>query len=598
MCGRHRAFKQLPRIILTALVISGAMGAGCSPLPTLEAVPPDTTSEAEAPIRRRDDTLRLLYSRTPVTLNPHLATGIQDFEAGRIILEPLATANERGELVPILAADIPSVENGGVAADGKSVVWRLRPDVTWADGTPFTAEDVVFTYDFVSNPKVGAATAQFYEAVKTVKAVDEHTVKITFKDVTAAWQIPFTGQSGVILPKHQFEKVNGLNAREAAENLRPIGTGPYQVASFQPATVVFEPNPAYRDGPPYFKQVELVGGVAPYAAAREVLSTGEADFAHNLQVEVEVLKALQAEGQGVVDTVFGGLVERIMLNPTDPFAETPTGERSSRAKAHPFLADVRVRQAIAYAIDRDAIVNTLYGFTGRPTAQLLVAPRPYANPGTIPYEYNLAKANALLNEAGWVDTDGDGIRDRNGTKMAVVFQTSVNPVRQKTQTLVEESLEKLGIEVTPKRVRVDDFFSGDPHQTNSINHFYADMQAYTTGNDHPDPTIYLSWWLCDQIAAQENQWQKPNNARYCNADYDALWEAASRELNPEKRAALFQEMESLLAKDVAVIPLVHRATTNGVHKTLTGLSPTPWDASTWDIGRWRRSRPLNQGAAE
>ncbi len=598
MCGRHRAFKQLPRIILTALVISGAMGAGCSPLPTLEAVPPDTTSEAEAPIRRRDDTLRLLYSRTPVTLNPHLATGIQDFEAGRIILEPLATANERGELVPILAADIPSVENGGVAADGKSVVWRLRPDVTWADGTPFTAEDVVFTYDFVSNPKVGAATAQFYEAVKTVEAVDEHTVKITFKDVTAAWQIPFTGQSGVILPKHQFEKVNGLNAREAAENLRPIGTGPYQVASFQPATVVFEPNPAYRDGPPYFKQVELVGGVAPYAAAREVLSTGEADFAHNLQVEVEVLKALQAEGQGVVDTVFGGLVERIMLNPTDPFAETPTGERSSRAKAHPFLADVRVRQAIAYAIDRDTIVNTLYGFTGRPTAQLLVAPRPYANPGTIPYEYNLAKANALLNEAGWVDTDGDGIRDRNGTKMAVVFQTSVNPVRQKTQTLVEESLEKLGIEVTPKRVRVDDFFSGDPHQTNSINHFYADMQAYTTGNDHPDPTIYLSWWLCDQIAAQENQWQKPNNARYCNADYDALWEAASRELNPEKRAALFQEMESLLAKDVAVIPLVHRATTNGVHKTLTGLSPTPWDASTWDIGRWRRSRPLNQGAAE
>ncbi len=598
MCGRHRAFKQLPRIILTALVISGAMGAGCSPLPTLEAVPPDTTSEAEAPIRRRDDTLRLLYSRTPVTLNPHLATGIQDFEAGRIILEPLATANEQGELVPILATDIPSVENGGVAADGKSVVWRLRPDVTWADGTPFTAEDVVFTYDFVSNPKVGAATAQFYEAVKTVEAVDEHTVKITFKDVTAAWQIPFTGQSGVILPKHQFEKVNGLNAREAAENLRPIGTGPYQVASFQPATVVFEPNPAYRDGPPYFKQVELVGGVAPYAAAREVLSTGEADFAHNLQVEVEVLKALQAEGQGVVDTVFGGLVERIMLNPTDPFAETPTGERSSRAKAHPFLADVRVRQAIAYAIDRDAIVNTLYGFTGRPTAQLLVAPRPYANPGTIPYEYNLAKANALLNEAGWVDTDGDGIRDRNGTKMAVVFQTSVNPVRQKTQTLVEESLEKLGIEVTPKRVRVDDFFSGDPHQTNSINHFYADMQAYTTGNDHPDPTIYLSWWLCDQIAAQENQWQKPNNARYCNADYDALWEAASRELNPEKRAALFQEMESLLAKDVAVIPLVHRATTNGVHKTLTGLSPTPWDASTWDIGRWRRSRPLNQGAAE
>ena len=154
----------------------------------------------------------------------------------------------------------------------------------------------------------------------------------------------------------------------------------------------------------------------------------------------------------------------------------------------------------------------------------------------------------LLEEAGWTDTDGDGIRDRDGTDMQVVFQTSVNPVRQKTQTMVEENLEELGIKVDIKRVRVDDFFSADPEQTNSINHFYADMQAYTTGNDHPDPTIYLSWWTCEQIANQANQWQKPNNARYCNPEYDELWFAAQKELNPEKRAALFQEMDALLAE--------------------------------------------------
>ena len=570
-------------------MVGATLISSCSPTPPTASDTAETDAAAVTLATRDRTTLRLLYSQVPLTLNPHLATGIQDFEAGRIVYEPLATTNERGELVPILAAAIPTVEDGSVAADGKSVTWQLQPDVQWADGEPLTAEDVVFTFDFVSNPQVGAATAQYYEAVESVEAIDELTVKITFKDVTAAWQIPFTGQTGVILPQHLLADVDDAATRSAEVNQQPIGTGPYQVADRQPGAIVFEPNPTYRHSAPFFQTVELVGGLAPYAAAREVLSTGEADFAHNLQVEVALLKDLQQDGQGVVDTVFGGLVERVMLNPTNPLAETPSGERSSLAAEHPFLSDQRVRQAIAYAIDRDSITEELYGFTGRPTAQLLVAPRPYANPGTVPYEYNLEKAKALLDEAGWQDTDGDGIRDRDGVDMAMVFQTSVNPVRQKTQTQIEANLQSLGIDVDIKRVRVDDFFSGDPEQTNSINHFYADLQAYTTGNDHPDPTIYLSWWTCGQIATQANQWQKPNNARYCNTDYDALWDAAQQELNLEKRAALFQEMDALLAADVAVIPIVHRATTNGVSKDLVGLAPTPWDASTWDIAQWQRA---------
>jgi len=578
--------RYLPGLAAVMLLMGTGMVSGCSQPGT-----PDTTAEAlptEVTPQRDLSTLRMLYSRVPATLNPHLATGVQDFEAGRIVFEPLATANERGELVPILAAEIPTVENGGIAADGKSVTWQLQPDVQWSDGEPFTAEDVVFTFDFVSNPKVNAATAQYYEAVESVEAIDEQTVKINFQDVTPAWQIPFTGQTGVILPKHIFAAANGPDARLAAANLQPIGTGPYQVDTPQPGSITFKPNPNYRGAAPYFAAIELVGGLAPYAAAREVLGTGEADFAHNLQVEVELLKDLQQDGKGVVDTVFGGLVERLMLNPTDPFAATESGERSSLQAPHPFLSDVRVRQAIAYAIDRDAITEELYGFTGRPTAQLLVAPRPYASPGTVAYEYDLEKAKALLDEAGWTDSDGDGIRDRDGKNMEVVFQTSVNPVRQKTQTFIKDSLEELGIDVDIKRIRIDDFFSGDPEQTNSINHFYADIQAYTTGNDHPDPTIYLSWWTCDQIATQANQWQEPNNARYCNPEYDALLAAAKQELNPEKRAALFQEMDALLSADVAVIPIVHRAIANGVAKNLTGLDPTPWDTSTWNIADWQR----------
>jgi peptide/nickel transport system substrate-binding protein len=577
--------------LLLGLVGVAACSQGDSP-----ASSASTATEAAQP-QRDPGVLRMLYSRAPVTLNPHLATGVQDFEAGRIVFEPLASADRSGELMPVLAAAIPTVDNGGIAPDGKSVTWTLKPNLQWSDGAPVTADDVVFTYEFVSNPQVAAATAQYYQAVESVEAVDDRTVKITFTDVTAAWTIPFTGQTGVILPRHIFEPFNGPNAREAEVNVNPVGTGPYQVTTFQPGGVTFRRNPLYRGAAPAFDQVQLVAGLAPYAAAREVLGTGAADFAYNLQVEVEALKLLQQEREGVIMPVFGGLVERLMLNPTDPLAETPSGERSSLEAAHPFLSDQRVRQAIAYAIDRNALVADLYGFTGRPTTQLLVTPPHQAPPGAIPYRYDPQRADALLTEAGWVDTDGDGVRDRDGVDMTVVFQTSVNPVRQKTQERIQANLQAVGIAVDIKRVRVDDFFSADPSQTNSINHFYADLQAYTTGTDHPDPTIYLGWWTCDQIATQANNWQRPNNARYCNEAYDALWEAAQTELDPEKRATLFQQMNTLLAQDVAMVPLVHRAIANGVSKTLTGLEPTPWDTSTWDIARWqRRSETVGAGA--
>ena len=616
------------------VLLIGSLITSCGAAPTTDSTPSTTTV---SPASNRDlDQLRLLYSRAPVTLNPHLATGVQDFEAGRIVFEPLASTDAEGNLVPILAAAIPTVDNGGLADDGKSVTWTLQPDLLWVDGTPLTAADVAFTFEWIQNPQIAAATAQYYDAVESVVALDDTTVKITFKAVNSAWAIPFTGQTGVILPQHIFGATESTEssaesdegdqaesdepvepdasseaddadasdestepsqpaiavengARQAEANLSPVGTGPYQVASFQPGEIIFEPNPNYRGDPPAFETVALVGGIAPYAAAREVLLRGEADFAYNLQVEISALRDLQTEGTGTVVPVFGGLVERLMLNPTDPRVETVTGERSSLEHAHPFLSDVRVRQAIAHAIDRQALTKDLYGFMGRPTHEVLVAPT-VNTASDNPYPYDLATANRLLDEAGWVDSDGNGIRDLDGIEMEVVFQTSVNPVRQKTQEQIRASLRDIGIAVDIKRVRVDDFFSADPLQTNSINHFYADMQAYTTGNDHPDPTIYLSWWTCGQIATQANNWQTPNNARYCNPEYDALWQAAQTELDAEKRASLFEEMNNLLVQDVALIPIVHRAIANGVNQSLTGLTPTPWDASTWDIAQWQRSQ--------
>ncbi|PSN18354.1 peptide ABC transporter substrate-binding protein [filamentous cyanobacterium CCP5] len=569
---------------LAATVLVGAIGiSGCTQV--AEAPPASTPTTAASD--RDLNVARLLYSRSPVTLNPHLATGYQDFEAARIVYEPLASYDAEGQLQPFLAATVPTVENGGVAEDGRSVTWQLRQDVTWSDGEPFTADDVVFTYEFVSNPQVAAATAQFYEAVDGVEALDDHTVKVTFKEPNPAWSVPFTGQTGMILPRHVWSDYNNLEAREALANWQPIGTGPYTVLGFEPGLVVFAANPAYWDGTPGLEGLELVGNIAPYAAARDVMVEDQADFAHNLQVEAKSLNDLKAQGKGRIVTVFGSYVERIMLNFADPFAATESGERASAEVPHPYFSDLRVRKAINLAINRSEIATELYGFMGEPAYQLLVTPETYLSEADRD-TYDLDKAGALLDEAGWIDTNENGVRDKNGVEMKLRFQAPVNPVRQATQSVVKADLEALGIEVEIDRIRVDDFFSADPKQTKSLNHFYADMQIYSTGNESPDPITYMGWWTCDKISAQENQWQDPNNARYCNSEYDALWQAASQELDLERRTELLKSMDQLLVEDVAVIPVVHRAIANAVSSTLVGLEPTPWDTSTWDIKNWHR----------
>lgn len=169
--------------------------------------------------------LKLLYWQAPTILNPYLSTGFKDLEASRITLEPLATFNNEGELLPILAKEIPSKENGGVADDGLSVTWKLKEGIKWSDGTPFSAKDVVFTYDFISNPDVGSVSAGDYTIVKSVEAIDDNTVKVNFKEVTPAWYLVFTGSPGMIIPQHLYQDFNGINAREAPNNLSPIGTG-------------------------------------------------------------------------------------------------------------------------------------------------------------------------------------------------------------------------------------------------------------------------------------------------------------------------------------------------------------------------------------
>ena len=537
-----------------------------------------------------DSTLKLLYWQAPTILNPHLSTGFKDAEASRITLEPLASFDNEGNLIPFLAAEIPTVENGGVAEDGKSVTWKLKQDVKWSDGTPFTAEDVVLTHEFISNPDVGAVSAGTYEVVESVEAIDDYTVKVNFKEVNPAWSSVFVGAEGMILPKHIYETYNGANAREAPANLKPVGTGAYQVVDFRPGdNIVYEPNPEFREADELgFERIELKGGGDATSAARAVLQTGDADFAYNLQVEAPVLEDLEAAGAGKVVSNYGALSERIIINYSDPNKVAPTGERSSLDFPHPFLSDRTVRQAFDLAIDRDTIAEQLYGVTGKATPNFLVAPSEYVSSNTS-YEYDPEQAKQLLDEAGWTDSNGNGIRDKNGIEMQMVFQTSVNPLRQKTQAVVKQGLQSIGVGVELKSIDPSVYFSSDSSNNDTVEHFYADLQMYTTGNTIPDPATYMNFMTCNQIPQKANNWSGDNNSRYCNPEYDRLWQQASKELDSEKRSQLFIEMNDLLIEDAAVIPLVHRADVMAFGNSLTGYEPTAWDMRTWDIMNWQRT---------
>jgi peptide/nickel transport system substrate-binding protein len=567
----YRTFPLLLTLAATSLVSS------CNPQKT-------TT-----PVNGSSDVLKLLYWQAPTILNPHLSTGFKDAEASRITLEPLASFDKDGKLVPVLAAEIPSKENGGLAADGKSVTWKLKPGVKWSDGQPFTAQDVAFTYEFAIDPQVASVNAGVYETIDRVEAIDNTTVKVTFKEANPSWTLPFVGSEGMILPKHQFAVYKGANSRSAPANLMAIGTGPYRVVEFKPGdVVVYEANPEYRETDKLgFKRIELKGGGDATSAARAVLQTGEADFAENLQVEPQVLAQLEAGGKGKVVASFGPLSERILLNQTDPNKANAKGDRSVLEFPHPFLTDLKVRQALNLAIDRETIATQLYGKTGKAVANVLLSPELYNSPNTR-YEFNLAKAAKLLDEAGWKDTNNNGIRDKNGVEMKILFQSSVNPARQKTQELIGQSLTKLGVGIELKSIDSSIMFSSDPGNTDTIAHFSADWQMFTTGNVSPDPQIYMKVYTCKERSTPENNWSGNNYSRYCNPQYDALWEQARKEIDPQKRAQLFIQMNDLLVNDVAVIPIVHRAEVMATSNQLTGLDLTPWDRKTWNISQWKK----------
>ena len=331
----------------------------------------------------------------------------------------------------------------------------------------------------------------------------------------------------------------------------------------------------------------MKGGGDAVSAARAVIQTGEYDYGWNMQVEDEILLKLEKaeNAKGHAEIVPSRAIEHIQINFSDPWTEVD-GERSSPKTEHPLFSDPAVRRALCLLVDRASIEAHIYGRTGVATGNFLNNPERFVSKNT-KWEFDVGKANRVLEEAGW--TRGpDGIRAKNGKKLRLVFQTSINAPRQKTQAIVKQACQRAGIDIELKSITPSVYFSSDTANPDTVKKFSCDIQMLTVGTPSvPDPEGFMQQFASWEIASKDNKWQGRNTTRWRSDEYDEALRAARGELNAVKRAALFIKMNDMVVGDVAVVPVVNRrrvaAISNKLKATLSG-----WDNDFWNLEDWYR----------
>ena len=550
-----------------------------------------TTAYAQ---RGRDGHLNILYWQAASTVNPYLTGGTKDIHAASLIIEPLAHYDEDGNMVPTLVDEIPTVENGGVASDLRSITWKLTKGIIWSDGTPLTAHDVVFTAQYCLDEAGGCNSRSYFTDVEKIEALDDHTVKVHFGVAKPFPYGPYVGSTSPILQKAQFQDCMGARAQECTEqNFGPIGTGPFKVEEFRANDVItLSANESYRDpDKPAFATVTFKGGGDAASAARAVLETDEFDYAWNLQVEPEVLAQMAAAGKGTVVTAFGTSVERLMVNQTNDDPSLGPEKRSlylEGTNPHPFLSDPAVRRALSIAIDREILVEAGYGAAGQVSCNVLPAPTVYASTANDACKtQDVDEANGILDEAGWMRGD-DGVRAKDGVRLSILYQTSTNSVRQGTQALIKQMWEQIGVETELRNVDAAVFFGGDPASPDTYMKFFADIEMYTNNFSGTDPESYMANWACSEIPGPENQWLGNNIQRSCTAQYDALVAEMSQTAALQERARLAKEMNDILVQNHFIIPLIWRGEISAHANTLKGVRMNGWDSELWNVADWHR----------
>jgi peptide/nickel transport system substrate-binding protein len=540
---------------------------------------------AEAAPSHAPDELSIGVTQFPSTLSPVIdQMFVKDYVLGAVV-RPLVTYDPDWKLQCMLCTELPSFENGraqkvdlGNGKTGVAVTYTLLPDARWGDGKPVTTEDVAFSYKLGQTPQVGVADAEAYRRVVKVEVKDEKTFTLTLDRITFDYP---AAAAAPILPAHLEREAFAdpaqyrFHTRYDTDPTNPgLYDGPYRVTEIVPGShIILERNPGWSGAKPYFRRV-VIWTVENTAALEANLLAGGLDMVAG-ELGFSLDEALAFEKRH-------GNQFKILYKPGLSF------EHIDVNLANPIVADLRVRQALLYAIDRKAITEQI--FAGRdPVADSFVPPLDPAYARDMPrYEYNPDKARALLDDAGWRE-ESDGIRRKDGAPLALeLATTSGNRTREMIEQVLQAQWHRIGISVRlknqPARVLIGD--------TTKHRNFQMAMFAWI-GAPENVPRAELN---SQQIPSAENGWSGQNFDGYANPEFDALMDSIETELDTPKRFAMWRKLQTLYAEQLPALPLYFRADAFVLPKSLEGLTPTGHDApSTLWIEKWRR---VEQNAAK
>jgi peptide/nickel transport system substrate-binding protein len=484
----------------------------------------------------------VVSAQEPRTLLPHLDLLTLSREVQRLVFDGLLTLDDQGRYVPRLAAEVPTVDNGGVSADGRTYTFRLRRGVTWQDGAPVTAADVEFTWKMITDPKVAVPSRVVWADVSRVEVVDPYTVRVHFAKPTLAFLSTVASDRGYIVPRHLLD---GKDIAASELNRKPVGTGPFLLKEWVAGSHVhLVRSPGYREAPkPYLDEV-VVRIIPATAGQRAALQRGETD----LQLHVPT-----------ADVGFIRGLADYRLQPAPSYAWWHFWLNLE----DPILRDRAVRQALAHAVDKATITSTVMAGLVAPLDAALPPAHWAHNPQVRRYAHDPARAMALLDEAGFKPGPG-GIRQKDGKPLALeILNIAGEAERLQVVQLVQAGWKQVGVDA---RIRMIDGPAFPPAMGKG--EFQA---AYGWFGEDPEPVFAL--WL-------GTNWQRYRN----EPALELLRQAVTTPARP-KRLELIRSFQAQAAEDVPTIPLAPRVLLNAVSKRLHGYAPSVvgslWNAAEW-----------------
>jgi peptide/nickel transport system substrate-binding protein len=578
----RKLFKYTSLLLLVVVLMVASCGTPAAPPeeppapsaeePTAPAAEEPTAAPeepAEGDIPTGGTVVMGMWEDPGVNLNPYFGFTIHYWMAPA--LERLIGRDPNGDPYPVLAKEIPTLDNGGVSEDGLTITYNLRDGVKWADGEDFTCDDVAFTFEAVKNPNNQVGSRLGYNSVDTVECPDDLTAVIKFSEFYAPWMtLPL-----FVVPEHVLGGLDSWN--DAEWNQMLMGTGAFYVTeNVSGDHVTFEKNPYYwQEGKPYIDQF-----IIRYFPSREaglaLLEAGEIDVFYDL-TEADMAPLLDKEGLAVYNAQ-GNSMERLILN-----LSVPTGDNHGNPEyPHPFLGDLKVRQAIELAIDKQAIVDDLlYGLATVATSEY---PKGWASDPTLePSEFNPEKSMSMLKEAGWIDEDGDGIREchgclyaEEGTKAELSLNTTTLKLRELVGSLIVQNLGDVGIKLNFETQTATELWGiWDEGGRGTQGTFDIQMWTDFTPID-PQDSMYNKYHS-SQIPLSATEcgacW---NYGRFANDEFDQLMDENAVNPDTEARKANFQKVWRLMQEQVPVIYLYNRGQISVLNDYVKGYLG-PWD---------------------